>query len=141
MAVNRQNEPHLFMEPVTFRKAVRFEGTVGLRVLSSQYAGHGIAPGKLVASLPTGLAAADHANLDHADRIAGILISPTELITAGELAAPALWTFVSAGLPLYVGTDGVMIPTPPATGFQQKIGVTTGGSSLILTFGDAIILA
>jgi hypothetical protein len=141
MAVNRHNEPQLFMEPVTFRKNVFFQGTVGLRVLSSQYSDHGIAQGAVVAFTPSGLVAADFLTVDHADRVGGILINSTELVTAGELSMPDVWSFPAAGTPLFVGQNGAITWAAPNAGFQQRIGVATGGSSMVLTIGDAIILA
>jgi len=89
-----------------------------------------------------------HASSDdpgHAPGVLGIAAnsaSPGDSVrvrTTGPMAEPSWdWT---PGLPLYVGPDGVLVQSPPASGFIREIGLAVSPTSIVIRHMVPITLA
>ena len=98
---------------------------------------HSVPAGLLVANRLGSLEAADHRNLDHADRILGVSCAGG-IAVSGEFE---LDTTVDVGARLYVGQGGLLTHEPPPDGFQQQVAVAIEGQRVLLSVGTAIVLA
>jgi hypothetical protein len=85
---------------------------------------------------------ADHATLTHAGRAIGVTTGAAALgdtvtiQTLGILIEPT-WTWTEG--PVYLGAQGALTQTPPATGFVQIIGVATTATALFVAPHSAIL--
>ena len=98
---------------------------------------------KAVAFRPDGkIEPADHANPAHLSRVVGIAAASSAAGTPAIVRVSGLLSFSdwswAPGLPVYVGVDGGLTQTPPATGFVQQIGIATGADALLAGLGILI---
>ena len=131
----KHRQAQLFTGPVQFDGPVTFNGTCTVRFVQTSLGA--VAAGLVVAAFG-GVVTADNSILDHADRLIGVSLGAGLVATAGELTGP--WSF-TLGDVLYLGLGGALTTTPPTTGFQQKVGIASGSSTLVVSLDTAIILA
>ena len=134
---NRQEQ--LFTNKCTFMEEVKLLGPVTIQSIQGTTSQIISLPQGLVCAVEPGVGyvTADSSNPDHADRILGISLGAGRLATAGELGGLSQLT---PGDILFLNGNGTMATTPPISGFQQKVAVAIGTSSVILSIGPAILL-
>ena len=85
---------------------------------------------------------ADHDNPAHLSRLAGITLASASAGTAARVRACGSvqfdgWNW-TPGAPVFVGRNGDLTQTPPATGFVQSVGMALGRDVLWVHIGTAI---
>lgn len=86
---------------------------------------------------------ADSSEASHAGRVVGLSLGAAaegEAVTVrrlGEVTEPS-WSW-TPGAPLFLGTDGLITETPPATGIVQSIGSAVTATTILLDFSLFIL--
>lgn len=138
MSWNKVRQKTVFTGPVIFDDRVEFKGLVTVRQLSTSIASSALTVGAAIAMDGSAPVQADHTILAHADRVVGIYAGNGQIVTSGEVSGP--WS-LTPGLPVFVGQNGEPVHSVPSVGFQQKLAVATSSSTMIISVGDAIVLA
>lgn len=139
--VSKQRQHQLFMSVVDFHGPVNFLGPVSLlgpTVINNVSILGTMPAGLVIAVVASGLVVADSSDLGHAGRVAGVSTGTT-IVTSGELSFGG-WSFTRGDI-LYLTPVGVMATGVPVSGFQQRIGVATSSTSVIVSLNDPITLA
>ncbi len=87
---------------------------------------------------------ADNTDLTHVDRVIGI--TTQAVVQGAQVAIQSVGRLGGlAGLTpntgIWLSTNGQLTQTPPTTGFAQRLGWADSTSSIIITIGEAIVLA
>jgi hypothetical protein len=100
---------------------------------------------RAVLALADGVHHASSDEVGHAPGVLGIAANsaspgdPVRVRTTGPMTEPSwAWT---PGLPLYVGPDGVLVQSPPASGFIREIGLAVSPTSIVIRHMVPITLA
>jgi hypothetical protein len=126
------------MSQVDFHGPVNFLGPVSLLGPVKNIGIPGSpAPGLVAAIISTGPVIADSDDLDHVGRVVGVSTG-SAIVTGGEIEF-AGWAF-STGDILYLSPTGQLSVDVPNTGFQQRVGVATSATSVIVSLNEPIIL-
>ena len=81
----------------------------------------------------------------HRGRIIGITARgasvglPASIQNAGDLLGPD--GGFTAGTPLFVGANGALVTTPPATGWRQIVATATASGQVVVALGEARVVA
>ena len=90
---------------------------------------------RLLALTDTGLAYADHTDLSHVGKVIGFTTAAVEagslvkIRSVGELNG---FSGLLPGMPIYLGSNGVITQTPVTSGIQQQVGVANTSNSIII---------
>lgn len=139
--VSKQRQHQLFMSVVDFHGPVNFLGPVSLlgpTVVNNVGILGTMPAGLVVAIVGSGPVVADSSDLSHAGRVVGVSTGLV-IVTSGELEFGG-WSF-STGDILYLTPLGVMATGVPTSGFQQRIGVATSSTTVIVSINEPITLA
>lgn len=136
---SKERQHYLFMNQVDFYGKVNFLGPVNLLgAISNIGIADSLPPGSVVAVISTGPVVADSSDLSHAGRVVGVSTGVTA-ITDGEISFSG-WSFTTGDI-LYLTSIGTLTSAVPTVGFQQRVGVATSPTSMIVSLTDPIILA
>ena len=88
---------------------------------------------------------ADNTELSHIGKVLGVTTGAVEsealatIQTGGEMTEPS-WSWV-LDVPIWLGTNGLLTQTPPATGFSQVIGFPISATKMFISQREPIILS
>lgn len=137
----KQRQEALFAAPVTFLDRVELRGPVTIRNLGGLLGLEVIVPGRAVAIAGGSLQKATHLDDDHTDTVVGVSLGGGYVATMGEVSIPTVWSAFDTGRSLWLGDDGEITHVIPSEGFQLRMGLATGPSSMMITIGEPVVLA
>lgn len=120
-------------------------GPPGTSTLVTLTAGAALGGGRIVTVDAGGTAIyADSSTVAHSKKVVGLTLgaasigAPVEVQSSGEVIEPS-WAWTT-GQALYLGTSGMLVVTPPVTGFSLIVGFAIAPTKIILNIGMPIIL-
>lgn len=88
---------------------------------------------------------ADPSNPAHRGQVIGVTAyggmagAQVEIQSVGDLLGPV--ASFSEGTALFVGTGGILTPTPPASGWRQSVAIAVSSSQIVVVIGEARVVA
>jgi hypothetical protein len=116
----------------------------GIGQLTSKPAGEDLGQGKIVAVSGNTFVLADNDVIAHVNAIVGITLSATltgntaQVLQIGKVTNNT-WSW-TPDQPLFVGSNGDMTQTPPATGFVQVVGVAVTATEINFEIKTPVVL-